>query len=290
MRRGLFYAAKVSLGILILGGVAVFAANVAMRVGTTLEFHDVRAQHRPSDQWLVDRNGVVLESIRTGKTGRSLDWVRLEQVSPVLVKTLLSAEDRRFYQHWGVDLRALVAAGVQSVKRVAQVFTGETSSHTRGASTITMQLVKSLGGRPSGASAPELLVWKLNQMASALALEIKWSKAEILEAYLNRVSYRGEIQGISAASRGLFGKAPSALGDTESAILVALIRSPNAEARQVGRRACGLLRVDRCAEAQDLVDRNLDKPLKLVRERNLVPVVSSKFVLSNAGGSGSEPT
>lgn len=286
MKRGVFSAVKVSLGILILGGVAVFTLNVAMRVGTTLEFHDVRAQHKPSDQWLVDRNGVVLESIRTGQTGRSLDWVRLEQVSPVFVQTLLSAEDRRFYQHWGVDLRAVVAAGAQSVKRFVEVVTGETRSHSRGASTITMQLVKSLGGRPSGASLPEIVVWKLNQMASAVALEIKWSKTEILEAYINRVSYRGEIQGLLAASRGLFGKAPSALGDVESAILVALIRSPNADARQVGRRACGLVSVDRCHEALDLVDRNLDKPIKLVRERNLVPVVSSKFVISNTGDWG----
>lgn len=283
MKRGWISTLRVSLGILILGGSAVFTANVLMRSGTVLEFHDVRAQHRPSDQWIVDRQGTLLESIRTGKSVRSLDWTRLDQVSPLFVQTLLHAEDRRFYQHWGVDLRALIAATAQSLKRVGESLIGQSGTRTRGASTITMQLVKSLNGRSPDANVFERLVWKLNQMASALALELKWTKSEILEAYLNRVSFRGEIQGISAASRGLFGKAPAALGDAESAILVALIRSPNAGPRQVGRRACALLEVDRCAEVQDLIDRHLDQPFKIVRERNLIPVLSSKFVVSKEG-------
>ncbi|HEX8957706.1 MAG TPA: transglycosylase domain-containing protein, partial [Burkholderiaceae bacterium] len=74
----------------------------------------------------------------------------------------------------------------------------------------------------------------------AREMETSWSKGQILEAYLNLVSFRGETQGIGAASERLFGKVPSGLDQVESSILAGLIRSPNAEAKQVARRACAL--------------------------------------------------
>ena len=68
-------------------------------------------------------------------------------------------------------------------------------------------------------------------MKFARAIEKKWSKNEILEVYLNLISYRGELRGIAAASRGLFDKDPGGLDITESLILASLIRSPNASVR-----------------------------------------------------------
>jgi penicillin-binding protein 1C len=77
-------------------------------------------------------------------------------------------------------------------------------------------------------------------MRLALRLERAWTKGEILEAYLNRVTFRGELQGIAAATRGMFGKEPSGLDAAESAVLASLIRSPNASPSSVARRASRL--------------------------------------------------
>ena len=76
---------------------------------------------------------------------------------------------------------------------------------------------------------------KLAQMRAALALERRWSKNEILESYLNMVTWRGELQGIGAASRVMFGKAPHGINRAEAVVLASLLRAPNAQSRR--RRA-----------------------------------------------------
>ena len=86
-------------------------------------------------------------------------------------------------------------------------------------------------------------VQKLRQIGSALELERSWTKAQILEAYLNSITFRGELQGIGAASQGLFGKSPHGLDLVESLILAALIRSPGASPMLVQARACALGKV-----------------------------------------------
>ena len=78
-------------------------------------------------------------------------------------------------------------------------------------------------------------------MRQALAIERRWSKDEILEAWLNLTPFRGELEGIDAASRSLFGKRAAGLDRVESALLAALVRAPNAAATRVAKRACGLL-------------------------------------------------
>jgi penicillin-binding protein 1C len=83
---------------------------------------------------------------------------------------------------------------------------------------------------------------KWDQIEAARELEKHWTKQQILEAYLNLITFRGELQGISAASRGLFDKEPSGLDDRESAVLAVLIRSPNALPAEAGRRAKELTR------------------------------------------------
>jgi penicillin-binding protein 1C len=79
---------------------------------------------------------------------------------------------------------------------------------------------------------------KIAQMRMALALESSWSKAQILEAYLNLLGFRGELQGIGAASQALAGKAPSGLSLSESLVLAALLPAPRASADRVAQRAC----------------------------------------------------
>ncbi len=103
----------------------------------------------------------------------------------------------------------------------------------RGASTITMQLAALLDPSLAVRSHGRTVRQKLRQMRTALALERRWSKDEILEAYLNRVGFRGELRGVGAAATFVFGKAPHGLDAAESAVLAALLQKPNADPASV---------------------------------------------------------
>jgi penicillin-binding protein 1C len=86
---------------------------------------------------------------------------------------------------------------------------------------------------------------KIGQAVVARRLEATWSKSEVLEAYLNSVTFRGELVGIGALSQTLFGKHPSGLDSEEAAIAAALLRGPQARAPTVAQRACGVLELQR---------------------------------------------
>ena len=198
-------------------------------------FDAVRAAHRPSDRVLLDRHGTPVQTLRVDATRRSGPWVALADVSPALREALLLSEDRRFWAHGGVDWRALAAGA----------WAAAWDTRTRGASTLTMQLAALLErdlARPRGGRS---LTDKLAQMRAAEALEARWSKTQILEAYLNEVPLRGELVGVAAAADQLFGKHASGLDAIESAVLAALVRAPNADAAAVQRRACAILREQR---------------------------------------------
>jgi len=196
-------------------------------------FAEVRAAYRSSDTVVLDRHGVPLQRVRTDPSQRRLDWVPLQQVSPALRHALLLSEDRRFHEHSGVDWSAVGAAAWGNLW----------NTRTRGASTVTMQLAglldEDLATPPGGRSVRA----KLGQARMAWQLERAWSKEQILEAYLNRVAFRGEVVGIGALSATLFKKLPSGLDAEESAIAAALVRAPNAKPSQVAQRACGVLRM-----------------------------------------------
>ena len=194
-------------------------------------FDEVRREFRSSDVRVLDRDGALLHRVRTDTTVRRGEWVGLADMSPALRTALVLSEDRRFYEHSGVDWRAVSAAAWGNLW----------NQRTRGASTITMQLAGLLdddlrhgGGRN--------LVQKIGQAATAGQLERSWRKDQILEAYLNNVPFRGEIVGIDALARTLFGKAPHGLDARESALAAALLRAPNAGRASVAKRACEVLR------------------------------------------------
>ena len=196
-------------------------------------FDAVRAAHTPSDRTLLDRHGLPLHTLRVDATVRRGPWVALEDVSPALRHALLLSEDRRFWQHGGVDWAALAAGA----------WAAAFDERARGASTITMQLAALLDpalARPAGGRD---VADKLAQLRAAQRLERRWSKSQILEAYLNAVPLRGELVGLRAASLQLFGKQPGELDADEAALLAALVRAPNAPPAQVQRRACELLRL-----------------------------------------------
>jgi len=105
-----------------------------------------------------------------------------------------------------------------------------------------MQLASMLDPSLGRSQSRNTTLRKVRQICAALALERRWSKQEILEAYLNLVTYRGELQGIGAASRVMFGKAPHGIDSAEAVVLAALIRAPNARRESVAIRTNALSR------------------------------------------------
>lgn len=191
-------------------------------------FAELRKSTYPSDAMLLDRHGKPLQTLRVDPRQRRLEWIALDQVSPALRLALLASEDRRFYAHAGVDWSAVAAAGWANLW----------NTRTRGASTITMQLAGLLDEDLRRRSAPRSVSQKISQVLLARSLERQWRKDQILEAYLNLVSFRGELVGVAALSRVLFDKHPSGLDQLEAALAVALIRAPNASPAKVAARAC----------------------------------------------------
>lgn len=193
-------------------------------------YSEVRSAYRSSDSILLDRNGHMLYELRTDPRVRRLAWTPLAETSPALQAAVVRAEDRRFFEHAGVDWPALAAA----------VPRGMVAGSWRGASTISMQLAAMLDQSLQPSGVRRSLRQKWVQIEAAWMLEGVWSKDQILEAYLNLVFFRGDHQGVAAASRRLFGKAPHGLDAGESLVLAALIRSPNAASAQVESRALQL--------------------------------------------------
>ena len=192
------------------------------------DFASVRARFASSEAVLLDRHGAVLHERRVDLDGRRLAWVALGDVSPVLVETLIGAEDHRFRTHAGVDWLALASALRDGMQR----------GHLRGASTLTMQVAALLDPSLRASRSRNGVVAKLRQMRAARTLDRSWTKDQIVEAYLNLATFRGELQGVAAASRGLFDRDPHGLGEIESALLSVLVRAPNAETGAVAARAC----------------------------------------------------
>ena len=228
-------------------------------------FQTVKSSWRTSEAYLLDRNGKVLQEARMDFTVRRLPWVGLDQVSPALLAAILTAEDRRFYQHHGVDWTALVSAALGRV----------IGKPPRGGSTLTMQLAAMLDPRLAAGKLRRSPSQKWAQLRAALDLEATWTKPEILEAYLNLVGFRGELQGIGATTWALFGKQPSGLAELEALVLVAVLPSPNGDAQRIGNRACAIAKAARwvadCPALQALTASVISRPLPIEPGANLAP-------------------
>ncbi|MBT9506235.1 penicillin-binding protein 1C [Rhodoferax sp.] len=207
-------------------------AGWVISAGASTTFDAVKAGYQPSDTLILDRHGEVLHRLRTDATVRRGQWVALADISPALRTALVLSEDKRFYEHSGVDWRAVSSAAWGNLW----------NTRTRGASTITMQLAGLLDEDLKRGSGGRSVVQKVGQTVSAQWLERTWRKDQVLEAYLNLLPYRGELVGIDALSQTLFGKAAHGLDSREAAVTAALVRAPNARGPQVTQRACSVLK------------------------------------------------
>lgn len=163
----------------------------------------------PQRSAIYDRNGTFYS--RT--IGENRVMVRYNQVSMNFVKALISREDSRFYDHYGVDPVGIARAAVRNL-----LFGGM----KEGASTITQQLARNsfpLGGRNFNR--------KFLEAAMAFRIEMEMSKEQILEHYMNRIYFGSGLYGVEAASQAYFGRPASEMTLSQAALLAGLIRSPN---------------------------------------------------------------
>jgi len=166
--------------------------------------------------------------------------VGLDDISPLLVKSVLACEDRWFYYHPGFNIVSLVSAALDNIKA---------GKIKRGGSTITMQIARMIEPKP------RTLKSKIIEILRAIQLELHYSKDELLTIYFNLAPYGGNIEGVGAASFFYFGKPPLELSPAQAALLAALPRSPSE------------LRPDRDSKAS-LKARNL--VLKIMLDHNLI--------------------
>ncbi|WP_323765080.1 monofunctional biosynthetic peptidoglycan transglycosylase [Marinovum sp.] len=157
------------------------------------------------------------ESARLG--GIDHVWVPMDHIAPVMARAAVAAEDANFCQHWGFDVAAIKAAMAEG--------------GTRGASTISQQVVKNVylwHGRN----------WarKLLEAAITPLVEAVWSKRRILEVYLNVAEFDEGVFGVEAAARHYFGVGPGQLTPTQAARLAMVL--PNPKERSASKPTAGL--------------------------------------------------
>jgi penicillin-binding protein 1C len=148
-------------------------------------------------------------------------WVPLSRMSPTVADAFLLKEDRWFYWHYGVNPLALTRAAVRTYRGERQ-----------GGSTLTMQLARLIyrmnTKTPTG---------KLRQIGAALWLEARYSKHDLLEAYLNLVPFGGNVQGVGAASLVYFGKPPERVTLGEALTLAVVPQRPASRAGRAASQA-----------------------------------------------------
>jgi penicillin-binding protein 1C len=159
---------------------------------------------------IKDRHDILLQEVRC-RDGRS-EPVGLKKISAHFIKALIAAEDRRFYEHDGVDWKAAARAAIQNML----------PRHQRsGASTITLQLAKMLE------PGPRTLGKKLHEVRLAYRLEAGMTKNEILEQYISRLPFGNQLYGIESASRTYFRKPAADLSLAQATLLAAIPNAPS---------------------------------------------------------------
>lgn len=199
-------------------GIALFIAQSALLTAKVVMGPPPIEAAEALSKIVIDRQGRLLRAFTT-PDGRWRLPVEPSEVDPRYLKMLMAFEDRRFYDHNGVDPVAFLRSGAQLVRK------GRIIS---GGSTLTMQVARLLQGRHEKTGAG-----KLRQIVRAVQIEERLSKQDILRLYLLLAPFGGNLEGVRGASLAYFGKEPRRLSLSEAALLVALPQSP--ESRRLDR-------------------------------------------------------
>jgi penicillin-binding protein 1A len=196
--------------------------DAVVDIRQVIEFFNDAAGDLPDHTRLKGRKLPSMTAILDGKGANFADvfepsnrriWVSLDDIPDSVQKAFVAAEDRRFYQHHGVDERGIIRAFMGNL--------GE-SGRPQGGSTITQQVVKNL-------LVGEDVTYerKIREIIVASRLESRLTKAEILELYLNSAYLGRSSWGVEMAARSYFGKSAKALTLGEGAMLAGLLKGPN---------------------------------------------------------------
>ena len=171
---------------------------------------------------LLDKNGDIF-----AWRGKQFEGsLRSETISPILKKAIISVEDKGFYKHIGISLRGILGAIIINLREGRGPFQGH------GGSTITQQVAKLLCLLQSEKKIEQecrraTLARKLMEIPFSIAMELKYSKNEILSVYLNRVYLGAGSFGFEAASQRYFNKSAKVVNLAESAMLAGLLKAPS---------------------------------------------------------------
>lgn len=171
----------------------------------TIIFQTSLGYHNGAYQWNENLNQQVAQ--------RTVDYTKLEDISPIMIQMLVMKEDRRFYLHEGFDPAGMARAMVLNAKA---------GKWKAGGSTITQQVAKNLF-----LNSDKTIERKLRELVLAVRLDLSYSKNDILEMYLNIAYFGEDAYGIGAASKVYFNKKPGDLTSNEAATLVGLLPAPS---------------------------------------------------------------
>ncbi|MPR12916.1 penicillin-binding protein 1A [Microvirga tunisiensis] len=190
-------------GVIGLGGIVAYYASQLPPID------QLTVPKRPPNIAILASDGSFLAN--RGETGGRT--VTLEELPPYLPKAFVAIEDRRFYDHWGIDPTGLGRAAYRNLSN---------SGGLQGGSTLTQQLAKNLFLTPERTASR-----KIQEAILALWLERKYSKDQILELYLNRVYFGAGAYGVEAAAQRYYGKSAREVSLSEAAMLAGLVQSPS---------------------------------------------------------------
>jgi penicillin-binding protein 1A len=186
-------------------GLAWFFYRLWQDLPTVSQMQNIK---QPLASKVLDKDGKVVYEFSIERRV----WVPIEQIPVNLQNAVVAIEDRRFYGHWGIDLRRIFGAAVVDVLRGGKV---------QGGSTITQQLARSLY-----LTARKSMIRKIREALTACQLESCYTKRDILELYLNQVYLGGGAWGVAAASEQYFSKHVKDLDLNECAMLAGIIQLP----------------------------------------------------------------
>lgn len=186
-------------------GFVIFLKGITNSLPTSSEI----LAHEPSLATIVyDRNGkIVTQLFEENRT-----WVKFDKISPWMIKAILAAEDKEFYDHSGIKITSIIRAALVDTFRLGA---------KQGGSTITQQLARNLF-----LSNEKTIIRKIKEIVLAMRMEKIYSKDQMLEMYLNTIYMGHGAYGVDSAAKIYFSKQPGNLNITESAILAGLVAAP----------------------------------------------------------------